>query len=170
LTEAASTTQLSIALLGNPIIEWNGVPLAISRRATRTLLYYLASENKSVGRDKLCFLFWPDQDEKDARNNLRGLISKLRKALPLPNGIVSYNDQLTLDASLVRIDKLEFETLYGAIGTSPFVYPDNLPQKNGCSILMAIWSIIANCSRNALSPITKRRVKSTNPSGTCLLC
>lgn len=127
MTETATTNQLSITLLGNPIIAWNGGPLAISRRATRTLLYYLASEAKPVGRDKLCFLFWPDQIEKEARKNLRSLLSKLRSTLPIPGLIISYNDQVALDISQIRVDKLEFEALYGAIGTSPFVYPDNLP-------------------------------------------
>ena len=127
MTETATTNQLTITLLGNPIIAWNGVPLAISRRATRTLLYYLASEAKPVGRDKLCFLFWPDQIEKEARKNLRSLLSKLRGTLPIPGLIISYNDQVALDISQIRIDKLAFEALYGAIGTSPFVYPDNLP-------------------------------------------
>ena len=64
-------------MLGQPQITWDESPVVITRRATRTLFLYLAATPKPVGRSLLCELFAAGLPERDARNNLRSLLSKL---------------------------------------------------------------------------------------------
>jgi predicted ATPase/DNA-binding SARP family transcriptional activator len=102
---------LRILLLGPPQIEYGGRPLRIQRRLLRTLLFYLAAQSEPVGRQTLIDLFWPDEDEEDARRHLRETLSKLRLALPLPTLIHAAQDLVSLDQTQVYVDVREFQTL-----------------------------------------------------------
>lgn len=68
------------------------------------LLSYLAYQGDWVGRDRLAFLFWPDTDSANARQNLRGLIQRLR-TLPFDPALDSTPHQLRWD---VRTDVAEY--------------------------------------------------------------
>lgn len=50
------------------------------------LLSYLAYHGDWIGRDRLAFLFWPDTDSANSRQNLRGLLRRLQ-SLPFDAGI-----------------------------------------------------------------------------------
>lgn len=50
------------------------------------LLTYLAHDGDWVGRERAAFLFWPDSDTATSKQNLRGLLQRLR-SLPFDPGI-----------------------------------------------------------------------------------
>ena len=76
-----SGQPLSIALLGPPVIEVDGRPLAVDTRKATALLAYLAVEGRPMRRDTLASLLWPENDPERARSALRRTLSTLRTAL-----------------------------------------------------------------------------------------
>jgi DNA-binding SARP family transcriptional activator len=52
----------AISLLGAPRIDLKGEPVALPRRRTRALLYFLAASPGDHGRDELVDLLWPNLD------------------------------------------------------------------------------------------------------------
>ena len=54
-----------------------------------------------VPREHLCYLFWSDKPESQARRNLSHLLTHLRRALPASDDILSVDDQIALNGSLV---------------------------------------------------------------------
>ncbi len=73
--------MLSIRLLGAPHITYADQPVAISRRKSRALLYYVAAHPTPLSRDHLLPFFWPDSDRQAAQQNLRATLYGLRKIL-----------------------------------------------------------------------------------------
>ena len=59
--------SLSIALIGSPVIEREGRPLAVDTRKATALLAYLAVEGGTHNRDSLASLLWPDYAPDRAR-------------------------------------------------------------------------------------------------------
>jgi len=102
---------LRIHLLGPPGVEWAGRPLHIPRRQARALLYCLAAQLQPVPREHLCFLFWPDVPESNARRNLTRLLSHLRRALPAPEVLVVSDDRVGLDFNRAWSDTMAFQEL-----------------------------------------------------------
>lgn len=88
---------LKVYLLGSPSVESGGAPLVIARRQVRALLYRLAAELQPLPREQLCFLFWPDTPEATAHRNLTGLLSHLRRALPVAQVLVAEDERIWLD-------------------------------------------------------------------------
>ena len=73
--------MLSIQLLGTPLILLDDQPLAITRKKSRALLYYLAAHDKPLTREHLLSFFWPDSDRVSAQQVLRTTLHGLRQAL-----------------------------------------------------------------------------------------
>ncbi len=103
--------QLHVHLLGTPEVTWQGEPLDLPRRQVRALLYYLAVEARSVCRDRLCVLFWPDAGETTARHNLSRLLTLLHSALPDPAILAAHDDQLELRRACVWCDTRALDEL-----------------------------------------------------------
>ncbi|MEZ4591189.1 MAG: hypothetical protein R3D55_08605, partial [Chloroflexota bacterium] len=76
-------SELIISLLGRFQVQLNGQPLTrFESDNARALLAYLAVEAQQAHRRSyLAALFWPEHDEKAARNNLRQTLFKLRRLL-----------------------------------------------------------------------------------------
>lgn len=76
------TAGLEIRLFGGLEIQLNGAPVStfISNKAP-ALLAYLAVVKRPVQRDSLAALFWGEMAEADAKNNLRQVLTNLRKQL-----------------------------------------------------------------------------------------
>jgi len=110
---------LEIRLLGPPSVNWTGKPLHIPRRQARGLLFRLAIHMQPVPREHLCYLFWSDKPENQARRNLSHLLTHLRRALPAPDDILSVDDQIALNGSLVWSDSVAFEQLCTAYQRRP---------------------------------------------------
>ena len=75
------SSQLTIRLLGTPIVERDGVPWSLTNRKAQALFFYLATTGKSFTRDHLAALLWGDADVRSARHSLRSSLYKLREAL-----------------------------------------------------------------------------------------
>jgi DNA-binding SARP family transcriptional activator len=70
---------LKICLFGFPRIEYDGKPIALSRRKATGLLAYLAATGKPHSRDVLAATLWADHDDRRARNELRRVLVVLNK-------------------------------------------------------------------------------------------
>ncbi|MDX1663651.1 MAG: AAA family ATPase [Candidatus Promineifilaceae bacterium] len=89
--------KLALYLLGSPRVAWQDASLQIVRRQARALLYRIAADPAAVARERLAFLFWPDEPDARARRNLSRLLSYLRKELP-------DRDCLLVDRRTVRLN------------------------------------------------------------------
>ena len=69
------TTDLSIYLLGLPIVQQARTYLEIPRREVRALLYRLATRLEPVSREQLCFLFWSNMPESSAHRAMSHLLT-----------------------------------------------------------------------------------------------
>jgi DNA-binding SARP family transcriptional activator len=133
----SAVTDLHIYLLGSPRVEWAGRPLPIPRRQARALLYRLAAQPaQPPSREHLCFLFWSNTPESTARRNLSHLLTHLRRALPVPELLLTHEDQVALDPQRAWSDVAAFEqlcttpeTLQQAVGLyhGPFLAGFSLP-------------------------------------------
>ena len=61
---------LSIALLGSPNIERDGVAIQVDTRKAIALMAYLAVTRRAHSRDVLAALLWPEYDQICARSSL----------------------------------------------------------------------------------------------------
>jgi len=74
-------SRLALFLLGAPLVERDGVPVHLRRRKVVALLAYLAVTGCRQERDTLAALFYPEQDQRQARGNLRRALWSLKAAL-----------------------------------------------------------------------------------------
>ncbi len=77
-----SSDRLEIQTFGKVTLTWRNTqqPLSISPRE-EALLVYLAYQGITISRAQLCDLFWPGENDKRARGNLRKLLADMRKSL-----------------------------------------------------------------------------------------
>ncbi|ABU60440.1 ATP-binding protein [Roseiflexus castenholzii] len=85
--------MLTILLLGPPQILSDGIPVTVSRRRARALVYYLAAQDKPVHRERLIDLFWHDHDHAAARQLLRTTLHSVRRVL---GSAVEGDEEVTL--------------------------------------------------------------------------
>jgi predicted ATPase/DNA-binding SARP family transcriptional activator len=116
-----------ILLLGPPEIQAKGEILAVTRRSTRALIFYLASRGGPVGRDELLALLWGNESEANARRRLRESLSRLKAAFPDPGLIQADTSLVSLDFSQVYVDQLEFQSLVDLAGQLPWQSPAHEP-------------------------------------------
>ena len=103
--------RLNILLLGPPVVTLDGKLLKINRRQHRAFLYFLAGKIQPLGRSEICEIFWPDESVEKARKNIREVLSRLRTDLGSSDYIISLNDQLALNYSLVWTDALAYQKI-----------------------------------------------------------
>jgi len=101
--------KLSISLLGPPEIRLGDKIIHIKRRMFRYLVFYLACQAEPVSREALCDMFWPDDDEVQSRKNLREMVSKLRRDLPIDDLILTEKEYVSFNQMKVDVDVLRFE-------------------------------------------------------------
>ncbi len=87
--------MLKILLLGHPSITYHDDNVELKRRKAFALLAYLAVTRKAHSRDSLTAIFFPDQDEKQARSGLRLLLTDLNKT--------AISDFLVIERNLVAL-------------------------------------------------------------------
>jgi DNA-binding SARP family transcriptional activator len=107
--------MLSIRLFGPPHITLDDEPLALTRRKSRALLFYLAAQPAPVGRELLIDLFWPDLDRPSAQQTLRTTLHGLRKAL----GPALLADEALALAPGADVDARRFELALAAPTRDP---------------------------------------------------
>ena len=96
--------------------EIEGTPRFRSRR-TVALLGYLAAERRSVARDLLAALFWPDEEPARGRANLRRELHNLTKILPgcweLDRQAVTFMPSADTTVDLYQLQDLEADERWG---------------------------------------------------------
>lgn len=105
------TPQLSILILGPPVVTRKGQLIRINRREQRAGLFFLAARMEPVSRDEICSIFWPDDSESAARKKLREGLSRLRSALIDPDLLITNNDFVSLDPNRVYVDAREYTNI-----------------------------------------------------------
>src|SRR5262245_9186667 len=105
----APMADLKLFLFGPPRVELDGIPVDLQRRKALALLIFLAVSGRSHSRDALATLFWPDQNQRQARAYLRRDLAILNTSL--------VGEWLSADRDLVElkrkpepwVDTLQFE-------------------------------------------------------------
>lgn len=101
--------KVALHLLGPPRVMWQDASLSILRQQARATLYCIAAEPASVPRERLAFLFWPDEPEARAQRNLSRLLSFLRKELPHPDCLLVNRRTVQLNRDWAWSDCLDLE-------------------------------------------------------------
>src|SRR5688572_26422161 len=104
----------------------SGALINISAKKSQAMLAYLAVKpGQLVSRDKMAALLWSSTAPEQARQSLRQTLSTMRRELAAVSPqkiLVEEGDFLSLDASLVYCDVVEFESLV-ATGTAEALDP-----------------------------------------------
>ena len=90
--------HLSLTLLGVPTVLLDGELIYIRRRKALALLIYLAVSQTKHSRGELAALFWPEQAEVSARNNLRRALYSLGADLFRDRVLIGWADDGDDDA------------------------------------------------------------------------
>jgi DNA-binding SARP family transcriptional activator len=108
--------SLHLELLGDFRLRTeSGALVTISARKSQAMLAFLAVKpSQLVSRDKMAALLWSSTAPEQARQSLRQTLSTLRRELATVSEqkiLVEEGDFLSLDASQVYCDVVEFESL-----------------------------------------------------------
>lgn len=130
-----STNQLTISLLGTFQVTNTDQSVSFATDRARALLTYLAVEaDQPHRREALAALFWPDDQEQSARQNLSQTLTRVRHAIgdydaePPFLEITRPTLQLNRTTSL-QVDLLEFQQRLAAYATHEH---DDLAQCDAC--------------------------------------
>jgi DNA-binding SARP family transcriptional activator/tetratricopeptide (TPR) repeat protein len=104
-------TELSLALLGPPVVRRDGAPVTFDTRKATALLALLAVTGREHTREQLADLLWPEADSTKGRASLRRTLSVT--AAVMGDGLVISRAAVALDPAAVRVDVSEFGTLIG---------------------------------------------------------
>ncbi len=102
-------TELSLALLGPPVVKRDGEPVTFDTRKAIALLALLAVTGREHSREQLADLLWPDADSAKGRASLRRTLSVTAAAMG--SGLTITRAAVTLELSVVQVDVRDFETL-----------------------------------------------------------
>src|SRR4051794_35368774 len=81
MSDHRDAVAVEISLLGPPLVERDGKPVAFETRKATALLAHLLISERPRSREALCGLLWPAHDPEHARGALRRTLSTLRKAV-----------------------------------------------------------------------------------------
>ncbi len=101
--------ELSLALLGPPVVLCDGRPVTFDTRKAIALLALLAVTGREHSREQLADLLWPEADSAKGRASLRRTLSVTAAAMGA--GLIISRGSVALDPAAVRVDVREFETL-----------------------------------------------------------
>jgi len=104
-----ATTELSLALLGPPVVRRDGTPVTFDTRKATALLALLAVTGREHSREQLADLLWPDADSARGRASLRRTLSVT--AAEMGDGLLISRSAVALEPAVVQVDVSEFETL-----------------------------------------------------------
>jgi DNA-binding SARP family transcriptional activator len=102
-------TELSLALLGPPVVRRDGMPVSFDTRKAIALLAVLAVTGREHSREQLADLLWPDADSAKGRASLRRTLSVT--AAVMGTGLTITRAAVTLEPAAVQVDVREFSTL-----------------------------------------------------------
>ena len=102
-------TELSLALLGPPVVRRDGTPVTFDTRKATALLALLAVTGREHSREQLADLLWPEADAARGRASLRRTLSVT--AAVMGDGLVISRAAVALEPSAVQVDVRDIETL-----------------------------------------------------------
>src|SRR6266566_9863063 len=106
-----ATTDLSLALLGPPVVRRDGAPVTFDTRKATALLALLAVTGREHSREQLADLLWPEADSAKGRASLRRTLSVTAAAMG--DGLIISRAAVALSPALVRVDVRDFEAACG---------------------------------------------------------
>ncbi len=101
--------ELSLALLGAPVVRREGMPVTFDTRKATALLALLAVTGREHTREQLADLLWPEADSAKGRASLRRTLSVTAAAMG--QALVISRAAVALDPGAVWIDVQEFEDM-----------------------------------------------------------
>jgi len=104
-----STNDLKLYLFGYPRISMDGRPVRIQRKKVFALLAYIGLQDRSVSREQLAALFWPDCERSHAHANLRKILSCIGAELGKDILRADLETAGPLNSGKLWIDAVEFE-------------------------------------------------------------
>jgi DNA-binding SARP family transcriptional activator/predicted ATPase len=122
--------SLELRVFGTPRLLLDQRDVPFRRRQPLAIMAVLALSERSVTRDELTYLLWPDSPQTVGRQRLRRLLSQLRQSVgPLADRLLTGeagigSGVIRFDASMCRVDAREFVRLSGQARTLPD--PDGL--------------------------------------------
>ncbi|MGH7468984.1 MAG: BTAD domain-containing putative transcriptional regulator [Longimicrobiales bacterium] len=107
--------MITLRMLGGLSLDGlAALPERVSQRRRLAVLALLASApGRTMSRDRLMLLVWPDADTQSARHRLSSVLYDLRKALGT-DGLVTRGEDIWLDPERVRTDVAELEVALAA--------------------------------------------------------
>lgn len=87
--------QLTLQVLGMPRVQVDGAAVHIARRRTLACAVYLAVTGQTQSRETLAALFWPEENQQNARADLRRTLHLLHRTFGA--------DRLLVDHDAVRL-------------------------------------------------------------------
>src|SRR5947209_7211875 len=106
--------ELSLALLGPPIVARDGAPVTFDTKKAIALLALLAVTGGEQSRDRLAALLWPESDTVRARGSLRRTLSVTAAAVG--EGLAITRRTVAIRPDRMWVDVTEFETLAAGPG------------------------------------------------------
>lgn len=106
-TGPVTVARTELRLLGPPQIVADGRGVGVDTRKAIALAAYLALEGRTLSRDHLATLLWPEADQSRARSALRRTLSALNAALG-GRGLVIERESLRFRPGEVWVDVLAF--------------------------------------------------------------
>ncbi len=104
-------TELSLALLGPPVVRRDGAPVTFDTRKATALLALLAVTGREHSREQLADLLWPEADSTKGRASLRRTLSVTAAAMG--DGLIISRAAVALQPAMVWVDVREFKALIG---------------------------------------------------------
>src|SRR5215472_17526513 len=101
--------ELSLALLGPPVVQRDGRQVTFDTRKAIALLARLAVTGREHSREQLADLLWPDADSAKGRASLRRTLSVTAAAMS--TGLTITRAAVRLEPAAVQVDVRDFETL-----------------------------------------------------------
>ena len=101
--------DLSLALLGPPVVERDGDRVTFDTKKAVALLAVLGVTDRDQSRDRLAALLWPESDTTHARGSLRRTLSVTAAAMG--EGLTISRAAVALRPGGMRVDVADFETL-----------------------------------------------------------
>jgi DNA-binding SARP family transcriptional activator/tetratricopeptide (TPR) repeat protein len=101
--------KLSLALLGPPVVQRDGIPVTFDTRKAIALLALLGVTGREYSREQLADLLWPEADTAKGRASLRRTLSVTAAAMGA--GLTISRASVSVSPGAVWVDVREFETL-----------------------------------------------------------
>ena len=94
-------TDLSLALLGPPVVKRDGAPVTFDTRKATALLALLAVTGREHSREQLAELLWPEAESAKGRASLRRTLSVTAAAMG--DGLIISRAAVALEPAMVRV-------------------------------------------------------------------